>query len=670
MKLSIVIVNYNVKYFLEQALLAVRKATKGLAVEVFVVDNNSVDDSVQMLREKFPEIKLMANSQNLGFSKANNQAIAQAKGEYVLLLNPDTVIREDSLSAPLAFMDAHPEAGGLGVKMIDGKGCFLPESKRGFPSPEVAFYKAFGLSKLFPKSTRFNRYHLGYLSADETHEIEVLSGAYMLLRKSVLDQIGYLDEAFFMYGEDIDLSYRVVQAGYKNYYFAGTTIIHYKGESTKKGSLNYVKTFYNAMIIFAQKHFGGPQAGLYVGMLRAAIYFRASLTLLANWSRRLFPLLLDALLIFIGLFLLKDIWANLRFDDPHYFKPSLVYFNYPLYIGIWLTTAFFRGVYDQKLKAGQLVSGFALGSLLIAAVYGFLPSHLRASRMLIVLGTIWAIGSSWSWRYLLALLGKGPLEQGQQLHNVVILGSLSESERVQRLLYKARVQNNLIGTVAPSESAADFKQFLGAFYQLEELVQIYKIKEIIFCAKDLRAEQIIYWMNRLGPEVAYKIVAEDSLSIVGSNSKNSAGDLYTLELGFKIAETMAKRNKRLLDLSSSFIFLLFSPILAWSCASPLGFIANAWAVFWGQKSWLGYAEGDSKLQHLPKLRPSVLSPADSLPQLPDEEHSLHRINLFYAKDYYWSEDARLIWENWRKLGRKKQPARSAAQARPAAQKQD
>jgi len=233
MKLSVIIVNYNVKYFLEQALLSVQKACRNIEAEVFVVDNNSVDDSVQMVKAKFPKVNLIVNNNNPGFSIANNQAIQKSKGEYVLLLNPDTVVEEDTFIKCLDFMDEHPKAGGLGVKMIDGSGNFLPESKRGFPSPKVAFFKTFGLSSIFPKSKVFNHYHLGYLDKNETNEVEVLAGAFMFLRKSVLDEIGLLDEAFFMYGEDIDLSYRIIQAGYKNYYFADTTIIHYKGESTK-----------------------------------------------------------------------------------------------------------------------------------------------------------------------------------------------------------------------------------------------------------------------------------------------------------------------------------------------------------------------------------------------------------------------------------------------------
>jgi len=234
MKLSVIIVNYNVKHFLEQCLYSVQKAAKKISTEIIVVDNHSADGSVQMLANKFPTIKLIANNKNLGFSAANNIGIRQSSGKYILLLNPDTIVEEETFKKVVDFMDAHPNTGALGVKMIDGKGRFLPESKRGLPLPSVAFFKIFGLSKLFPKSKRFNHYHLGYLDPDKIHEIEVISGAFMLLRKTVLEKIGLLDETFFMYGEDIDLSYRIIQAGYKNIYFPETTIIHYKGESTKK----------------------------------------------------------------------------------------------------------------------------------------------------------------------------------------------------------------------------------------------------------------------------------------------------------------------------------------------------------------------------------------------------------------------------------------------------
>jgi GT2 family glycosyltransferase len=248
MRLSVIIVNYNVRHFLEQALQSVRKAMQGIDGDVWVVDNNSVDDSVRMVQEKFPEVRLIANKNNPGFSIANNQAIRESHAEYVLLLNPDTLVEEDTFSKCLTFMDTHPDAGALGVKLIDGSGKFLPESKRGFPSPWVAFCKTFGLSSIFPKSRLFNRYYLGYLDENETHPVDVLVGAFMFIRRAALDKSGLLDEHFFMYGEDIDLSYRIIGAGFKNYYFPDTKIIHYKGESTKKGSLNYVRAFYQAMI--------------------------------------------------------------------------------------------------------------------------------------------------------------------------------------------------------------------------------------------------------------------------------------------------------------------------------------------------------------------------------------------------------------------------------------
>lgn len=222
MKLTIVIVNYNVKYFLEECLISVNRAIKNIAAEVYVVDNASVDGSVELVQQQFPWVKCIANKENTGFSKANNQAMQVAQGEYVLLLNPDTVVAEDTFEKCIAFMDSHADAGALGVHMIDGRGNFLPESKRGLPTPAVAFYKTFGLAALFPKSKVFGKYHLGFLPEHETNEADILSGAFMFMRKSALDKTGLLDETFFMYGEDVDLSYRIVKAGYKNYYFADT----------------------------------------------------------------------------------------------------------------------------------------------------------------------------------------------------------------------------------------------------------------------------------------------------------------------------------------------------------------------------------------------------------------------------------------------------------------
>lgn len=273
MKLSVVIVNYNVKYFLEQCLDSVLIALGNIDSEVIVVDNDSTDNSLDYLIPLFQEVVFIANKENVGFSRANNQAIRRSRGEYVLILNPDTVVGENTFTKVLDFMDEHPNAGAVGVKMIDGYGRFLPESKRGFPSPWNSFSKMFGLANLFPQSKFFGGYHLKYLNENEINEVDVLAGAFMMVRRSALDVAGLLDEDFFMYGEDIDLSYRIVKSGFVNYYLP-EPIIHYKGESTKK-DIKYVKNFYEAMLIFFNKHY--PKSnGLFKFMIRTAIVLYGS----------------------------------------------------------------------------------------------------------------------------------------------------------------------------------------------------------------------------------------------------------------------------------------------------------------------------------------------------------------------------------------------------------
>lgn len=253
MKLSVVIVNYNVKYYLEQCIDSLSKAIEGIDTEVFVVDNCSTDGSVDYLQAKFPWVIFHENRENVGFSRANNQAIERATGEYILLLNPDTVVGEETLENACRFMDENPLTGALGVKMLDGFGDFLPESKRGFPSPWNSFVKMTGLARLFPQSKIFGGYYLSYLSENEDNKVDVLAGAFMLLRRTAIEKTGGLDNSFFMYGEDIDLSYRIRQAGFDVCYLP-EPIIHYKGECTKK-DLRYVKLFYEAMIIFFDKHY-------------------------------------------------------------------------------------------------------------------------------------------------------------------------------------------------------------------------------------------------------------------------------------------------------------------------------------------------------------------------------------------------------------------------------
>ena len=280
MKLSVIIVNYKVKHYLEQCLRSVAEASRGIAVEVIVVDNASGDGSVEYLRERFPDVTIIASEENLGFARANNLAIRNSHGQYVLLLNPDTIVAEDTFRDFISFMDSTPDAGGCGAYMLHTDGSFAPESRRGLPTPFVAFCKMSGLASLFPKSRTFGRYYMRYLSENEVNRIEIMSGAFMFLRRDALDKAGLLDEDFFMYGEDIDLSYRILKAGYNNY-FLPSRILHYKGESTVKSSYRYVHTFYRAMELFFNKHYAHYSILLSLP-IKLAIWGRAMLAYAGN----------------------------------------------------------------------------------------------------------------------------------------------------------------------------------------------------------------------------------------------------------------------------------------------------------------------------------------------------------------------------------------------------
>ena len=282
---TVVIVNYRVKWFLEQTLKSVLDALQGLQAEVLVVDNNSGDDSIALSRSEFPQVRFIQNNDNVGFARANNQAIAQARGTYTLILNPDTVVTARALRACVGHMERNPRCGGIGVRMVDGDGNFLPESKRAFPTPWVSFCKIFGLSKLFPRSRWFAKYHLRYLDDRQPHAVDILAGAFLFCRTALLQQLNGFDEDFFMYGEDIDLSYRITQAGYQNWYLP-EEIIHYKGESTHKDSMRYVRVFYDAMLIFYRKHF--PQfSRLFYYLVKLGVWVRAGMAMARRALKRL-----------------------------------------------------------------------------------------------------------------------------------------------------------------------------------------------------------------------------------------------------------------------------------------------------------------------------------------------------------------------------------------------
>lgn len=647
-KLSVIIVNYNVKHFIEQCLFSVLQASQNLATEVFVVDNNSVDGSVALIKEKFPQVILIENKENTGFSVANNQAIRMAKGEYVLLLNPDTVVQEDTFTKIIAFMDVHQDAGGLGVKMLDGQGNFAPESKRGLPTPEVAFYKMFGFSKLFPKSKRFGKYHLSYLPEDQINEIDVISGAFMLMRKTVMDKIGLLDETFFMYGEDIDLSYRITKAGYKNYYFPETQIIHYKGESTKRGSVNYVLVFYKAMAIFAKKHFSASNAFWFNFLIHLAIILKAGMAITVRFLKTFTVPIIDFLLITGGLFIIKNLYQIKSGLAGDIYSEKLLSVAFPLYALVWIVITYFNGGYDKPIKLWRFVRGVIFGSVVILMGYSLLPESLRFSRALILLGTVWALISFLGTRLLYHVLRiKSYSLVPNKSKRIAIIGEEKEFNRVMALLKETHVNPSFVGFVSAENNGVHNPYYLGKFGQIDEVIKVHQINEIIFCAKDISSQFIINNMLTLvSSGVDFKIAPPESLSIIGSNNVDTAGDLYMIDIN-SISKSNNKRNKRVLDIGLSLLMIVFSPVLIFIQDYKANFLANCIKVLFGVYSWVGYGKHIDK--SLPEIRPSVLSPA-MLSNTAFDYNKTKLVNLRYAKDYRIEKDLTIIWKCLSKLG--------------------
>lgn len=649
MKLSIVIVNYNVKYFLEQCLLSVFKALKEIEADVWVVDNNSVDGSVEMVKQKFPQVKIIANQQNTGFSVANNQAIHASTGEYVLLLNPDTVVEEDTFEKCIRFMDEHPEAGALGARMIDGEGKFLPESKRGLPTPEVALYKMFGLNKLFPHSKKFGKYHLGYLPEMETAEVDVLAGAFMFMRRETLNKVGLLDEAFFMYGEDIDLSYRITLGGYKNYYFPETTIIHYKGESTKKQTVNYVFIFYNAMILFARKHYKNNHAGALIFLIQMAIYLRAGLAVVQRFFSRTWLMLADAAFIFSGMYALKSYWEE-HIKLIVKYPAELMTIHVPYYTLLWISSVYLSGGYEKPYAFRRVFRGIAIGTVLILAVYGLFPNDLRFSRALIILGAGIALFGMMFFRMLVHFKKTGSLQLSEDggLETIVVANE-KERKRIREILTTSSFKPEIIGYVSTEKGHPSDEGFLGELSNLDEIVTIYKAKQIIFCSADIASKDIIYWMHRIGnKEILYKIIPEESLFIIGSHSKNTSGELFTEEIEMALLKPYNIRKKRLFDLLVCLILLPVSPVLMFFQHKPLRFLSHIFQVMSGKKTWVSYAESPNA-SLLPNLKPGVISTIADLKNNACDGAITDRINYLYARNYSIEKDLNLIFSDFNNL---------------------
>lgn len=642
MQLSIIIVNYNVKYFLEQCLYSVIKASEGIETEIIVVDNASSDSSVEYLQKLFPRIKFIENKKNVGFAKANNLALPFVKGDYILYLNPDTILPEDTLNNCLQFFKANPNCGALGVKMIDGSGKFLPESKRAFPSLTTAFFKLIGLSVIFPSSSIFNKYALGHLNKDDSHEVDVLAGAFMMLPKEVVHKTNGFDEAYFMYGEDIDLSYRVQQLGYKNYYFGNQPIIHFKGESTKRGSLNYVRIFYKAMSIFVKKHYKQKKAQIFVWILNLAIWLRAFVSVLQNVLKKLGLPIIDASIMFASLFSVQWYWVNqIRNGIP--FQNQLIEFAIPIFTLIFIIGAFLSGMYDVVSKPIKSFISALSAIIVVLAFYSLLPEYMRFSRGVILVGGLLGCLFVTFVRWLL-LKNNWLFKYGNDeiYEQSVIIGSLTDYQHVLQILKQRNYNENILGRISSKPNEINS---IGVIKDLPFLINKLNIKEIIFCEGSISYKEIISFLNTSTPKkIKFRFHAKKSHSIVGSDSKTSTGEALANEEFFSIKLPYQQRMKKLIDLWIALFVLVLSPLYLLFQKNYIQLLKNTFEVFKGKKTWVGYSIQTSKL---PKILTGIITPQGFKigSNYPVVQTVLQKADILYAKDYDWLIDLKIIYKN-------------------------
>lgn len=617
-----------------------------MEAELIVVDNNSPDDSLTYLQPQFPGVHFIASAENLGFAKACNLGLQQATGQYIVFLNPDTIVPEDCFRSCIRFFETHPQAGALGIKMLDGKGRFLKESKRAFPSPMTSLFKLFGLATLFPSSKTFSKYHLGHLNENEDHEVDVLAGAFMMIPKEVLNKVGGFDETFFMYGEDVDLSYRIQKAGYTNYYFAGSHIIHFKGESTRKGTMNYVRMFYNAMSIFVSKHYGGSRAGIFHFLIHLAIWVRAALSAVGQFVRRIGLPLIDAGLILLSFWLMKNIWNQYVRTDIEY-ENRLLWIAFPAYTVFYLITAYYAGLYDRWYKWTGLVRSTVMATIVLLAAYALLPEQYRFSRGIILFGAMLAFLLISSLRWVLIQTKVLTSNKEKEEHaTTVIAGSPEEYLQAVQLMKEAGLQERILGRIAVDDNK---EGAIGQVNELNKLLSVIPFREIIFCQGQLSYASSIAIVKTLPGFLKIKFHAAGSRSIVGSESKDTSGEALSTENGFKLAEPGNRRIKRLADIIISFLSLASFPVHLFLVKKPVSFFANCLAVLTARKTWVGYIKNEQKL---PALRKAVMTcngfPAVQPQQLPDE--SLYKLDYWYARDYEPIYDLKLLWRRYRHLG--------------------
>lgn len=632
--ISIIIVNYNVKYFLRQCLQSIYASNYDGSLEVIVVDNNSQDGSQEMLSKEFPQVKLIDSKENLGFSKANNLAIKQAKNPHTLILNPDTILEENTLETCQNYLGQLEDAGAIVVKMVDGSGTYLPESKRGFPTPQSALYKLSGLARIFPRSSIFNHYYLGHLDKKDLNEIEVLTGAFCYMPTTLIQEIGGFDEDYFMYGEDIELSFQIKQKNKKIYYIPSTQIIHFKGESTKKLGRKYLSSFYGAMKIYSLKR-NATGSFLWSWILNLGILVSAIVGISKKLLLSVLRPVIDLFCLFSVAKLIQAAWAYWYHNEPAYYDHAETTWLYFALVGVVISCYYFFGQYDRRHNLKHLSYGFVFSSFLVLSIYSLLPEAMRFSRVILLSTLIVAPFILYLTRKIYNYLWLNTSAFDTVLSKRVgVVGSASAYNKIEGIVKHFSEAANLVGRIS-SDNETDK---LGSIEDLGKIVESRKINELIFCSSDVETHQMFGAMAKIGNQVSYKVANNDNTAILGSDSKERVGEWYTLNIDFKINQPFHIRSKRLFDISFSCIFILFAPLIFVISKNRMKIYSKIVSVLFGYNTWIGYHLPDKNIKELPDIKSGVFGIATT-----QSERDNHQTNLWYARNYsIWSEIAMIF----------------------------
>ena len=567
--ISVVIVNYNVKDYLEQTLRSLRRAATGMSTEIFVVDNNSTDGSEKLFESDFSEVSFLRNTDNVGFARANNQALKMAQGRFILLLNPDTIVQEDTLQAMMSFMAGHPQAGVIGCKILNADGSLQLACRRSFPTPAVAFFKLVGLSRLFPRSKLFGRYNLTYLDPDRIHEVDAISGAFMFLRREVIEEIGLLDEQFFMFGEDLDWCYRMKKGGWKIYFVPTTQIVHYKGQSIRRSGINSLVIFYKAMYIFVRKHMKRRYLFPLEWLITIGIVLKACFTLLGRLLGNAVVPCMDLLLVNAAVALA----IILRFGSliplpPHYTIQSYIIIH-GVCSGIWLLSFVAMGLYGRrKYSVSRAFTAAIMGALVIGFIYLFQFEAYGFSRRALAYASVLTALLMPGWRILFRLLSKRSLGRGMVRKRAVVVGADEIGKTLlERLRRHPEVGYDIVGLVNGNRTRVgeriDGVEILGTVEDLPQIVRTKGVEEVVLSTESMPYQQTLHLIASFrDPKVHVKLAPSPLEVMIGQRSIESLESFPLVEISDSTLKTWQRLTKRAFDIVlGSLGLVLLSPIL-------------------------------------------------------------------------------------------------------------